>query len=144
MSNVKWISDAWAASDQPGEDELTSARLAPFRSVVNLRSPSEQGFLQQEQALVEAAGLRYVNLPVSPTEATEEILDRVVEETRDLPQPVLFHCAAGARAGGLALAAWAEGEKPDRRSVEERAQAAGVKPEQPHLKRLLARLPGDR
>ncbi|HTN90618.1 MAG TPA: sulfur transferase domain-containing protein [Sorangium sp.] len=91
-----------------------------------------------------AAGLRYVNLPVSPTEATEEILDRVVEETRDLPQPVLFHCAAGARAGGLALAAWAEGEKPDRRSVEERAQAAGVKPEQPHLKRLLARLPGDR
>ncbi|WP_437669218.1 beta-lactamase hydrolase domain-containing protein [Sorangium sp. So ce131] len=140
MSNVKWISDALAASDQPGEDELTSAGLAPFKSVVNLRSPSEQGFVRDEQARVEAAGLRYLNLPVSPVEATEEILDRVVEQTNDLPQPVLFHCAAGARAGGLALAAWAEREKADRHRLEERAREAGVKPEQPHLKLLLERL----
>lgn len=71
--------------------------------MLNLRSPDEQGFVQDEQQQVEAAGLQYVNIPVKPNEMTNELTAQVLQQIDNLPKPALIHCASSMRAGGMAF-----------------------------------------
>jgi uncharacterized protein (TIGR01244 family) len=59
--------------------------------------------LPDEQQLAEAAGLEYVNIPVKPSEMTEELTDKVLEQIDALPKPALIHCASAMRAGAMAF-----------------------------------------
>ena len=66
MENVKKISDELTVSGQLTPEQLQQAAQSGFKSVLNLRSTDEQGFLTSEQQLVESAGLQYKNIPVKP------------------------------------------------------------------------------
>lgn len=89
-----------ATAGQPGADALGRLAEMGFRTVVNLRTEKEGAL--EERAAVEAQGLRYVWVPVTPdtfslkdVEAVERILDDPAAG------PVLLHCASSNRVGGV-------------------------------------------
>ncbi|AFZ24817.1 hypothetical protein Cylst_2611 [Cylindrospermum stagnale PCC 7417] len=107
MTDSKKVSDDVSITGQVTPEQLQQAAENGFKSVLNLRSPDETGFLNDEQQRATAAGLEYANVPLKPTEANQELTEVAIKEIENLPKPVLIHCAAGARAGGIALIATA-------------------------------------
>lgn len=137
MANSKKISDDLSAAGQITPEQLHQAAAEGFKSVINLRSPDEQGFLSNEQQKAEAAGLQYANIPLKPTEANQELTKAALEEIANLPKPILIHCAAGARASGIALIANAIHEGLSYEQIHQKATDLGISLEQPHLKQFL-------
>ncbi|MBC6432459.1 phosphatase [Nostoc sp. HG1] len=137
MTNSKKISDDLSAAGQLTPEELQQVANEGFKSVINLRSPDEQGFLSDEQQQAEAAGLQYTNIPLKPTEPNQELTKAALEEIADLPKPILIHCAAGARASGIALIANAIQESLSYEQITQKAADLGISLDQPHLKQFL-------
>ncbi|NEU81380.1 sulfur transferase domain-containing protein [Nostoc sp. UIC 10630] len=137
MSNTKKVSEDLSAAGQPTPEELKQAAQEGFKSVLNLRSPDEPGFLGDEQQQAQAAGLQYANIPLKPSEANQELIDTAIQEIENLPKPILIHCAAGARAGGIALISNAISEGLTYEEISQKAQELGLNLEQPHLKQFL-------
>lgn len=137
MENAKKISDELSAAGQVTPEQLRQAEAAGFKSVLNLRSPAESGFLSDEQQQAEAAGLKYANVPLNPSEPNQELTQSAIQEIENLPKPVLVHCAAGARASGIALIAAAIKADLTYEQIVEKAQQLGLNLEQPHLKQFL-------
>ncbi|MEH2037843.1 beta-lactamase hydrolase domain-containing protein [Nostoc sp.] len=137
MSNTKKVSDDLSAAGQLTSEELKQAAQEGFKSVLNLRSPDEAGFLSDEQQQAQAAGLQYANIPLKPSEANQEQTELAIQEIDNLPKPILIHCAAGARAGGIALIANAISEGLTYEEISQKAQELGLNLEQPHLKQFL-------
>jgi uncharacterized protein (TIGR01244 family) len=137
MTNSKKISDDLSASGQITPEELQKLASEGFKSVINLRSPDEQGFLRDEQQQAEATGLQYANIPLKPTEPNQELTKAALEEIANLPKPILIHCAAGARASGIALIANAIQEGLTSEQIKQKATDLGISLEQPHLKQFL-------
>jgi uncharacterized protein (TIGR01244 family) len=85
------------------------AAQAGFQSVVNNRPDFEGGADQPTSAAIataaEAAGLRYVHLPVAPGMQTDDEIARFGELLRELPKPILAFCRTGTRSGKLYRAA---------------------------------------
>ncbi|WP_341528359.1 protein tyrosine phosphatase family protein [Nostoc sp. UHCC 0302] len=137
MGNIKKVSDDLSSAGQVTPEELQQAAQEGFKSVLNLRSPDEAGFLSDEQQQAQAAGLEYANVPLKPTEANQLLTEQAIQEIANLPKPVLIHCAAGARASGIALIANAISEGLTYEQITEKAQELGLNLEQPHLKQFL-------
>jgi uncharacterized protein (TIGR01244 family) len=137
MANSKKVSDNLSVAGQVTPEQLQEAAQAGFKSVLNLRSADEAGFLSDEQQQTEAAGLKYANVPLRPSEANEELTAAAIEEIKNLPKPVLIHCAAGARAGGIALIATAIDQGLTYEQITQKATALGINLEQPHLQQFL-------
>jgi uncharacterized protein (TIGR01244 family) len=104
MENTKQIDDELSvAMGQPTVEQLQQAATEGFKSVLNLRSPQEEGFVSDEQQQAEAVGLKYVNLPVKPDGMNDELTNRVLQEIERLPKPALIHCKSGMRSGLMTL-----------------------------------------
>lgn len=136
----KQISKDFYAGGQPDTETIQQLAEQGFKSIVNLRSPDEAGTFSDEQQQATDAGLAYVNVPLSPGEADDSLMAKVLWELEDLPKPVFFHCGAGARAGALALIALATQQGLNREQVIAKAEEIGVNLDQPHLKSFLESL----
>ncbi|MBD2433440.1 MULTISPECIES: beta-lactamase hydrolase domain-containing protein [Fischerella] len=137
MTEIKKISDQFSAAGQVSPEDLQQAAQAGFKSVLNLRSPAETGFVNDEQEQANAVGLEYANIPLSPTQANQESLNQAIQEIENLPKPILVHCAAGARASAIALIAAANQQGLTPEQVKQKAQELSLKLEQPHLQQFL-------
>jgi uncharacterized protein (TIGR01244 family) len=110
LPNRRDVIDGVTSAGQPSAAALESAAEAGYRSVIDLRAPTEdRGF--DEKATVEGLGMSYVSLPVDGaggvSYANAGELDKLLAE---LPKPILVHCASGNRVGALlALRAKAAG-----------------------------------
>jgi uncharacterized protein (TIGR01244 family) len=94
---------ACAGATPPGA--MPALKADGFRSVLNLRMASETGAdIDAARRAAEAAGLRYIHLPVDAANLSGELVDRFLAVMRD-PQisPVLIHCATANRVGMLWL-----------------------------------------
>lgn len=140
MADVKKVSDEFLAGGQPTPEDLKQLVAEGFKSVVNLRSPGEPGVVADEQQLAQAAGLHYVNVPISSTEANAESTAKVLSQVESLPTPIYFHCGAGGRASASALIAFATQQKLSREAVLAKAKELDINPEQPQLKQFLESL----
>lgn len=104
MENIKKVSDELAvAMGQVTLEQMQQASQEGFKSILNLRSPQEEGFLSDEQQQAENAGLEYVNVPVKPDGMSDELADRVLQQIDQLPKPALIHCKSGMRSGAMTL-----------------------------------------
>lgn len=122
---VKPIHDDFSVAGQVMPEELKQAAEDGFKSVLNLRSPEEQGFLKEEPQLADSLGLSYANAPFTPATADEAQLAAIVAELDKLPRPTLVHCAGGLRASVVALISIAQQDGLTIEQASERAQAAG-------------------
>lgn len=93
---------------QPGSGDWSALAASGVRTVVNLRPEGElKG--RDERAEVAAAGMRYVELPVSgPADITPENAKALSALLAQADGPVLVHCASGNRVGGLLAVAMAQ------------------------------------
>ncbi|BDI20780.1 hypothetical protein ANSO36C_65820 (plasmid) [Nostoc cf. commune SO-36] len=125
MENVKKINNELTVAGQVTSEQLQQAVNEGYKSVLNLRSPDEQGFISNEQQQAQALGLHYVNIPVKPNEISDELTTEVLEQIDQLPKPALIHCASTMRAGLMAFmnVATRQGMTPEQ--VFEKAAAAG-------------------
>ncbi|WP_414569460.1 beta-lactamase hydrolase domain-containing protein [Nostoc sp. CCY 9925] len=104
MENIKYINQDLAIFiGQPSAEEFQKLPEAGFKSVINLRSSKEEGFLKNEQRSTEAVGLNYVNIPLRPDGLNDEIIDQILVEIDQLPKPMLSHCKSGLRAATAVL-----------------------------------------
>ena len=89
-----------AISGQPSPQGLGRLGQMGFRTIVNLRTPAEGP--ADERGIIEAQGLRYVNIPVRGVVTPEAV--RALHAVLSDPGagPTLVHCASGRRA----RAAW--------------------------------------
>ena len=85
---------------QPTAAQLAALKRAGCEVVLNIREPMEPQPYRTPDAVV-AAGLEYVNIPVSHGPLSDETFDRVRRTVRALAgkKRVLFHCASGNRVG---------------------------------------------
>jgi uncharacterized protein (TIGR01244 family) len=125
MPNYSVVRPGLAAAGQPTPEALARLKAQGFKTVINLRT--EQEGAEGERAAVEAAGLRYVWVPISPE--TFSVADvRQVQAVLDdaAAGPVLLHCASSNRVGGvLAVIEHAKGKSVDESIAE--GQRAGLK-----------------
>ncbi|MEG3435992.1 sulfur transferase domain-containing protein [Pannus brasiliensis CCIBt3594] len=91
------------ATVQPAPEDLQEAVRENYKSLLNLRSPEEEGALKDESERAESAGLEYLNIPVRPDSLNEAQADRILEEIDRMPKPLLIHCKSGLRSGAMAL-----------------------------------------
>lgn len=137
MTPIKKVSDVYAIAGQLTPEALQQLAQQGYRSVLNLRVPNENGWLANEQAIVESADLRYAHIPLQPTHLSAESKAAVLSELEHLPEPVLIHCGVGARAGAIAPIALATQQQLNRTAVLAKAQELGINPEHPYLKVFL-------
>lgn len=127
MINALRINEHLATTGQVIPEQLKQAVQEGFKSVLNLRSPDELGFLPDEQQVVEALGLHYVNIPLKLEALNEELITLILAELHRLPKPAVIHCAASLRSTAIAMlsvAVW-EGLTPEQ--TLERARSLGFK-----------------
>ncbi len=70
-----------------------------FRTIIDLRTEVEG--THEEKLAVEAAGMRYVNIPVTGAGINDAQLAAFTKAIEATQTPVLVHCASGNRAGAL-------------------------------------------
>jgi uncharacterized protein (TIGR01244 family) len=89
---------ACAGATRP--EAMADIKRLGFASVINLRLATETGAdVAAETAAAEAAGLRYVHLPLSGTSPDPAVVDQFLKTVTDpANQPAFIHCASGNRA----------------------------------------------
>ncbi|MCP6762109.1 MAG: sulfur transferase domain-containing protein [Fischerella sp. CENA71] len=97
------INENLATTGQVIAKQLEQAIQEGFKSVLNLRSPDELGFVKDEQQVAETLGLYYANVPLKLETLNEELITAILKIIELLPKPALVHCAAGMRSTGIAL-----------------------------------------
>jgi uncharacterized protein (TIGR01244 family) len=124
MDQTITLSPEFAIAGQVTPEQLQAAKEAGYQAVLNLRVPGEQGFLDNEETQAQAAGLSYVNIPVSPNEMSQ-VADRVITQLEELPKPILVHCGSALRAGAMVLAYMGTRQGKTAEEVLEQARQAG-------------------
>jgi uncharacterized protein (TIGR01244 family) len=100
---IREITHDLAIADQVSTDDLQALAKAGYRSVLNLRSPTEKGFLTTEQHTAVGLGLCYDNIPTDSDDIDPAQFLAVMAQIKALPKPLLLHCDNGVRAAALAL-----------------------------------------
>jgi uncharacterized protein (TIGR01244 family) len=84
-------------------DVIPELKREGYVSIINLRLASERGAnVDGEKALAEAAGLRYIHLPLDGSAPDPAVVDTFLKAVADpRNQPVFIHCASANRVGGV-------------------------------------------
>jgi uncharacterized protein (TIGR01244 family) len=82
---------------------LDGLRKDGFRTVINLRMPTEQGAnIEQNTAYAKEIGLNYISLPFNgaapEAKAVDTFLGAIANKAN---QPVFVHCGSASRVGGM-------------------------------------------
>jgi uncharacterized protein (TIGR01244 family) len=103
MARVRKITDNLAIAGQLTLEEFQQLVEESYRSVVNLRSPDETGFLRSEQQILEQDGICYLSYPTTLGDINPDFVRSLIQQITKLPQPILVHCDSGTRSAILAL-----------------------------------------
>lgn len=103
VDNARPVNQLFAVAGQVTPEQLEQAAQEGFKSVLNVRSPHEPGFVAEEPQQAAALGLDYSHAPLQVDEVTIDQLTHILEELEQLPKPTLIHCAGGMRASAIAL-----------------------------------------
>ena len=103
MHTIKKINNELTIAGQIALEELKELAQQGYKSVLNLRSPDEQGFQDGEQLYTQLLGLHYANLPTKITEINPQIVLQVLQKIAEMPKPTLIHCDSAVRAIAMVL-----------------------------------------
>jgi uncharacterized protein (TIGR01244 family) len=140
MSERQKINDNVTVGAQVSEEEVKRLPQEGFRTVVNLREPGEQDqpvSPDDERKMVEAAGMKYLHIPVSGKDMKPEQVDRFRQELMAQPGPVFVHCHKGKRAGAFAMMAAAVEQGWSGDQTLQTAEQMGFKCDTPQLKEFV-------
>lgn len=119
IANYRVVRPGLATGGKVSPTALDTLKTKGFKTVVDLRTEAE-GTAAEKQA-VEAQGLRYVSVPISPATFSAADVAEVGKVLNDpKAAPVLLHCASANRVGAV----WAVLQVQQGRTLEE-AEKAG-------------------
>jgi uncharacterized protein (TIGR01244 family) len=104
METIRKITHDLAIAGQIGSEQLKQIAQEGFKSVLNLQTPDEIGFLINEQQQVEDLGLCYVHMPIALDAINHnDLTTQVLQQMADLAKPILVHCSSDVRAAAMVL-----------------------------------------
>ena len=104
MLNERKITDEITITGQLTADDIAEAAQRGVRAIVNVRSPGEAGEFGDEKYLVEAAGINYAEVPVTPQTLDDLAVQRFQGAVTGYDStPAIVHCGSGGRAGVMTL-----------------------------------------
>jgi uncharacterized protein (TIGR01244 family) len=95
------VDSQFCTGAQPRLEAFAKLKADGVKAVLNLRQPSEHR-AADEQAAVEAAGMKYFNIPVeyrNPTDADVEQFLKITDDPAN--RPMFIHCTAAIRVGAF-------------------------------------------
>ena len=102
VPKILCVNEKFATSAQPADTAYTKLSANGFKSVLSLRTAGETADPNKERTLVEAAGMRYINIPVVSSAPKPEQVDEFFKVVQDASnQPMLIHCASANRVGAF-------------------------------------------
>lgn len=102
--DIRPITDTYAVSPQIIPTDAAAIRAAGYATVINNRPDVEIPPDRQSAAVraaVEAAGMTFIDNPLSPGQLTEDIIDRQRAALAETSGPVFAYCASGNRSSIL-------------------------------------------
>ncbi len=100
VANSVRVRPGVATAGRLAEGAVGELKGLGFRTIVDLRGPDEG--VEAERRAAEAAGLRYVNIPVTagaPSDAQVAEFAGIVADAAN--EPILVHCSSGNRVGAM-------------------------------------------
>ncbi|MBI1218791.1 MAG: TIGR01244 family phosphatase [Rhodobacteraceae bacterium] len=102
--DIRPLTESYAVSPQIDPDDVDAIRAAGYVTVINNRPDAENPPERQSAAVraaVEAAGMTFVENPLSHGNLTEEIVTRQRDAIAEASGPVFAYCASGNRSSVL-------------------------------------------
>ncbi|MEA5564548.1 beta-lactamase hydrolase domain-containing protein [Anabaena sp. UHCC 0399] len=103
MDIVRKINNELSVAGQITPEQFPQILADGYKSIVNLRSPDEKGWLDDEKDKLEFLGLHYLNLPTTVDEINHQSTLQVLNIINELPKPALIHCDNSIRSAVIAL-----------------------------------------
>ncbi|WP_277984230.1 TIGR01244 family sulfur transferase [Sphingomonas faeni] len=114
---IRHINESISVAPQIAVDDVAAIAAAGFKSIVNNRPDDEDAGQPSGDAIraaAEAAGLKYVAIPVTHAGFSHPQIDAMTQALTDTDGPVLAYCRSGTRSCNLwALAAAKAGRNPN-------------------------------
>jgi uncharacterized protein (TIGR01244 family) len=102
--NERQLAAGISVSGQPSPEEIPSLHDRGYRTIINLRTPADDGYLADEERLVESAGINYSEIPISPQRMDDIAMQRFAQALESVDsKPALVHCGSGGRAAMMVL-----------------------------------------
>lgn len=106
FSNFHWIEPGiMARANQPSPEQVARYAAQGFKTILNLRGPSDTGYYALEREACERHGIDMIDVRMFSREAPSAVQVRRAKELFDsMRYPALMHCKSGAdRAGAMAV-----------------------------------------
>jgi uncharacterized protein (TIGR01244 family) len=101
IRNFLQVTPEFCTGGQPRIEHFARLKADGVKAVVNLRQPTEHR-AEEEQKAVEAAGLKYFNIPVNYQTPADAEVDQFLKITDDSAnRPMFIHCTAAIRVGAF-------------------------------------------
>ncbi len=114
---IRQINESISVAPQIAVDQVADIAAAGFKTIVNNRPDDEDAGQPSGDAIraaAEAAGLKYVSIPVTHAGFSHPQIDAMTQALTDSDGPVLAYCRSGTRSCNLwALAAAKAGRNPN-------------------------------
>ncbi len=106
VPNFHQVNENVYRGGQPSADGWPSLAKLGVKTVIDLRRPDEHSTAEEARA-VEAAGMKYVNVPMKGVVApSEDQVTKVLTLLLNSPDPVFVHCKRGADRTGTIIACY--------------------------------------
>jgi len=103
IRNFVRLNTDFCTGGQPKMEAFAVLKTEGVKSVLNLRTPGEYRMAEEVEA-VEAAGLKYFNIPVVFPDAKPEQVEAFLAVTDNASnRPIFVHCAAAVRVGAFMM-----------------------------------------
>ncbi|MGH1394112.1 MAG: hypothetical protein ACRAVC_08755 [Trichormus sp.] len=103
MDIIRKINHELSVAGQITLEQFPQLLADGYKSILNLRSPDEKGWLDDEKDKLELLGFRYLNLPTKVDEINCKTTLKVLQIINELPKPALIHCDNSIRSAVIAL-----------------------------------------
>lgn len=125
VHNYYRISTQVATSGLIGDGGAQLLAAHNFKTIIDLRTANEG--TDEEKALVDAAGMTYINIPMTVAGISAEQLARFTKAIETAQMPVLIHCGSGNRAGAM-WASYQISKGVDPEAALEESRKIGMRP----------------
>lgn len=125
VQNYSRITEQIAISGMIIDGGIPALAATGIKTIIDLRTKNEG--TAEEKALVDRAGMMYVNIPTTVAGITKEQVAEFTKIMRTAQKPLLIHCGSGNRASAM----WAsyqisQGAEPE--ATIEAARKTGLRP----------------